>query len=116
MQLSPNECYRRKPSLVPQQALALANSSLARDLAHHFAETCVGGKKEDSSLDEEAAKEFIQLTFMTALCRQPTDEENTACLAFLHSQSELLQSPEQLTRFGESNAPEINFHQQRKPA
>jgi Protein of unknown function (DUF1553)/Protein of unknown function (DUF1549)/Planctomycete cytochrome C len=99
---SPNECYRRKPSLVPQQALSLANSSLARVLAHQLAESCIRGLKEESSLAEETASEFVKSIFLTALCRQPTDHEHKACLDFLNSQTELLLTPEQLTRFDEN--------------
>jgi Protein of unknown function (DUF1553)/Protein of unknown function (DUF1549)/Planctomycete cytochrome C len=99
---SPNECYRRKPSLIPQQALSLANSSLARSLAHKLAENCTPGLKKDSSLNEETESEFVNSIFLTALCRQPTDQEHKACLNFLNSQTALLLTPEQLTRFDEN--------------
>ena len=48
------DCYRREQSIVPQQALALANSGLVQDAARQiktrlteFAATLFGGKSED---------------------------------------------------------------------
>ena len=82
---SPNECYRRSESIVPQQALALANSPLAveqsRRLAARLAE---GVPAPDEPGDRHAADAaFITAAFETILCRPPTDEELTACREYL---------------------------------
>jgi hypothetical protein len=83
---SPNECYRRSESILPQQALALANSELSagqsRQLAARLSEEVGGGRESDSA--------FVTAAFETALCRPPTDEELTACQEYLDSQTELL--------------------------
>lgn len=67
-------CYRRSESIVPQQALALSNSKLALELSGKIAArwTHLSG-----SLDQ-----FIETAFETILCREPDDEERTACREF----------------------------------
>jgi hypothetical protein len=68
------ECYRRKDSIMPQQALALHNSDLvmhqARELEHAL----------NTTADPIA---FIVAAFERVLSRSPTAEEQTECLAFL---------------------------------
>jgi hypothetical protein len=67
------ECYRRRESIVPQQALALSNSKLALDMADRIADRL--SKKVGQVVDREFAKE----AFGTLLASQPTDAEVTAC-------------------------------------
>ena len=73
---SVNECYQRRPSVMPQQALALANSELA------LAEAKLLAKR----LTEEAGKNdalFVERAFKRVLARQPSAQEAAACLEFL---------------------------------
>jgi hypothetical protein len=63
------ECYRRQESIVPQQALALANGRLTRECADAIA------KRTESLPDSE----FITHAFMSLLSRAPTPDERTAC-------------------------------------
>lgn len=63
------DCYRRQESIVPQQALALANSKLTRECADAIA-------KRNESLSDSA---FIECAFLSLLSRTPTPEERTAC-------------------------------------
>ncbi len=76
-----NECYRRTASIVPQQALALANSSLTREsarrLAHRLHETA--GPSDDAAL--------VRRAFLHVLTRPPTADEARACEAFLAEQA-----------------------------
>jgi hypothetical protein len=67
------ECYMRRPSVVPQQALALGNSQLVVEQARVLA-----GKL--GSLDDEA---FVRGAFLRVLARAASDEEVKACEAFL---------------------------------
>ncbi len=62
-------CYRRSESIVPQQALALANSKLALEMARRIPSTF-------GNLDDGA---FVTVAFETLLCRLPTDQERAAC-------------------------------------
>ena len=80
---SPNECYRRTESIVPQQALALANSELtlvqARIIARELAEQAAG----DSA-------RFVTAAFERVLSRMPTADEMALTTAFLDKQSRTL--------------------------
>ena len=90
---SPNECYRRSESIVPQQALALVNSTLSicqsRVLARSLTEEAGTGQEFDDA--------FLAAAFEQVLCRQPSAEERAACNEFLRSQSARLTAPDSLT-------------------
>jgi len=72
---SVNECYRRHATVLPQQALALANSELALKEARELA----------SALQKEAASdaEFVNLAYRKMLARPPAADELKLCLEFL---------------------------------
>jgi hypothetical protein len=69
------ECYERRPSVMPQQALALANSELARREAEKLA-----GQLAETASDDEA---FITQTYQHVLARAPQPEEVRLCRDFL---------------------------------
>ena len=73
---SVTECYERKPSVVPQQALALANSELALARAKALAKSLSARVNGD---DEQ----FISLAYRQILARRPTRDESRLCLKFL---------------------------------
>lgn len=86
------ECYRRDESIVPQQALALANSVLVKTQARRLARTL------GDALGEQADEEpFIRQAFTMILSRPPTTEETAACREFLGQQAALLSAPSRLT-------------------
>jgi hypothetical protein len=85
------ECYRRSESIVPHQALALANSTLA------LAQARVLARKLSAECAEKTA--FIRVAFEQVLCRPPTDAERDACLQFLEKQTTLLTERKGLTPF-----------------
>ncbi len=67
------ECYRRDQSIVPQQALALANAKQSLEAAGKLAaqlEALPTSKTDDG---------FIREAFFTVLAYEPSDEEVTAC-------------------------------------
>ena len=64
------ECYRRQESIVPQQALALANGQLTRRCADALAARSASKPNAD----------FIDEAFLSLLGRRPTSEESAACL------------------------------------
>jgi hypothetical protein len=74
---SVTECYERRPSVMPQQALALGNSELAVKQARILA-----GKLSESGADDER---FISQAFERILVRQPTAAELRQCREFLSS-------------------------------
>jgi hypothetical protein len=83
---SVTECYERKPSVVPQQALALANSELALALARLLA-------RELSPETGENSARFVSLAFRRILARHASPEEARLCVDFLSRQTNQAQSP-----------------------
>ncbi|MCI0456203.1 MAG: DUF1549 and DUF1553 domain-containing protein [Gemmataceae bacterium] len=78
---SVSECYERKHSIIPQQALALANSELARK----------HGRLLARALHVQAGSEpaaFVTAAFEQVLTRRPTVEELTECVTFLRQREE----------------------------
>jgi hypothetical protein len=84
---APTECYRRSTSVVPQQALALANSPLALDQARLLARRFWP--------DERACRydaTHLSELFRTLYSRLPTDDEVKVCLQFVVDQEQRLAS------------------------
>jgi hypothetical protein len=69
----PLECYRRRESIVPQQALALSNSQLALKNAGKIAIRLV---KHSGDVPETL---FARAAFTALLATTPTDDELAAC-------------------------------------
>jgi hypothetical protein len=76
------ECYERRPTVLPQQALALANSELG------FAQAKVLAK----ALADHSNEDFVVAAFRRILGRVPTSEEQRLCLEFLAGHSEHLEA------------------------
>jgi hypothetical protein len=85
------ECYRRSESVVPQQALALANSPLTLTMARLLARSLTHAA--------ESPDNFIVAAFEQVLCRPPTDVEREECRKFLTDQATLLSDPKRLLAF-----------------
>ncbi len=85
---NPTDCYRRSESIIPQQALALANSPLSRDQSRQLAK-----RLSDEAVDDA---DFIELAFRTALGRPVRPDESSACMSFLGGQPKLLESLDSL--------------------
>ncbi len=73
---SVSECYARKPSVMPQQALALANSEIA------IGEATALAKRLDPTLALTPAQ-FVEKASLAVLARQPSVEERRLCTEFL---------------------------------
>lgn len=86
-----SECYQRDESIVPQQALALANSPLAKNQSRLLA------KQLSRDYPENQADEFVTAAFERVLTRSPTPYELTTCREFLLSQAKLFAEPNRLT-------------------
>ena len=97
---SPNECYRRTTSIVPQQALALANSTMVVEQARKLAGTLSANPQISSDSD------FVAAGFETVLSRSPTADELATCVEYLAAQRGQLANVEQLTTF--ETGPEPN--------
>ncbi|MDF1743881.1 MAG: DUF1553 domain-containing protein [Gimesia sp.] len=86
---NPNSCYERSVSVVPQQSLALTNSSLSLDQARLLASQLT--KETGKGTDKKTEKAFIQAAFEQVLSRPVKQAELTACLKFLTHHTTLLQ-------------------------
>jgi len=79
-------CYRRNESIVPQQALALANSKLCLKMAERIAWRVQG----------ETDEYFVKASFQTILCRSPDGDELLQCIRTMRDLKSLTdaQNPE----------------------
>ncbi|HEV8377925.1 MAG TPA: DUF1549 and DUF1553 domain-containing protein, partial [Tepidisphaeraceae bacterium] len=73
---NPNECYERRPSVVPQQALAMSNSEL---IINHSRSLTAALSKQAGPDDAR----FINLAFLQILSRPPSAEEMSLCRSAL---------------------------------
>ncbi|MEZ6071034.1 MAG: DUF1553 domain-containing protein [Pirellulales bacterium] len=100
---SPNECYRRSESIVPQQALALANSTLTLDksrvLAGRLWEEVNETASADAPTSDDTDARFVDVAYRQIFSRPPQEAELAACRAFLREQSAVLAQPASLTSF-----------------
>jgi hypothetical protein len=96
---SPNvtDCYRRSETIVPQQALAMVNSSLSLAQGRRLAASM--GKDLGPQATGETEARFIVSAFERILCRAPSDEERTLCLEFLDNQARRFADPAALVAF-----------------
>jgi len=90
------ECYQRSESIVPQQALALANSSLVQSQSRTLAKklTLTVGVSTDANAS------FVRTAFEIVLSRPATSMELETCLQFLTDQTRLLSDRTKLNAIG----------------
>lgn len=92
------ECYRRSESIVPQQALAMANSPLTLVQARLLAQKLSAEAGIDAT--SEATAKFIEIGFLQVLSRPVTPAETQECKVFLESQTQRFSNAKDLTGFG----------------
>ena len=89
---APGECYERRESVVPQQALALSNSRLVHDAAAIIAERLSCGTAQSSAPRND--REFIDRAFYALLGIRADDDEVRANVQALAAWRELSKSDE----------------------
>jgi len=99
---NPLECYERLETVVPQQALALANSKLGLTQARLLARDLT-----EQLGDRERHAAFAKGAFERVLGRPATKKELARSKRFLRSQSERLSDPASLTAFEGGAASEV---------
>ncbi|MFN0166333.1 MAG: DUF1553 domain-containing protein [Bryobacteraceae bacterium] len=98
---STSECYERTESVVPQQALALANSQISRDQSRAMA------RRLNETLGTGAPpRTFVSSAFESILGRGPTPKELAAGEQFLRSQPDLYRETSRLSVLGKPDASE----------
>jgi len=97
-QASVTECYERAETIVPQQALALANSRLSV-----AASRVLAGRlwRDVAAESDDAARQgaFLTMAFERLLGRPPSAAERSECLTFLADQARRLANPGALSAF-----------------
>lgn len=73
-------CYRRQESIIPQQALTLANSRLAYQSAQRITANL---SQELAGQENPEDNQFVKLAFLTILGREPSKAESTTVLQAL---------------------------------
>jgi len=101
---SPTDCYRRSESIVPQQALALANSPLSLGQSRLLAAQLW---KETAAESSERESHFLRAAFLQILSRPPDDEELSVCRQFLTDQAATLSDLSKLTTFSGGSNPQV---------
>lgn len=91
------ECYRRPESIVPQQALAMANSPLSLSEARVLAKKLTEEAAAAPVADQSGA--FVTAAFTLILGRPPTADERKECDGFLVEQSQRFVNRDTLTQF-----------------
>jgi len=79
-------CYRRTESIVPQQALAMANSRLTLEMSRLLSDGIAKQSPEGSPQNEA----FVRGAFELLLARKPTKAEVTTCQATMEQLKEAL--------------------------
>lgn len=82
------QCYRREVSVLPQQALALANSRVTLQLARNLAARL--DREMSVSRGEGRAAALVQSAFLRIFSREATLDEQAACVDFLRRAETLL--------------------------
>ena len=94
-----HQCYERKPSVMPQQSLALANSRLTLDKSRLLAHALAGETANDE-------RKFVTSAFLRILSRHPTRAEVDLCVDFLQKDSNRPVTQSQSQQTIEDKSPE----------
>ncbi len=97
---SPQECYRRRDSILPQQALVMVNSTLNVSQARLLARRLGRGDEPSAASLALGDQAFVSAAFQTVIGRRPTEAELAECLRFLREQAERLSSAGKLQPIG----------------
>lgn len=81
-----NECYQRKATVAPQQALAMFNSAIAAQQAKKITDRFAGSSGES----------YVRNLFEHLLCRPPSADEVAQCTAYLTSFKQGMEARRQL--------------------
>jgi hypothetical protein len=95
-----NECYMRTESIVPQQALALANSGLVLSQARLLA-------RKLAAEQGPARAAFVRAGFEHVLGRPPSPQEQALCVQFLKEQTAMLGNAGRLTPFAGASSASV---------
>jgi len=96
---NPVECYRRIESVVPHQALVLANGPMSLDHSRLIAAKVamqLSGDSQPATAQAVSPEQFVTAAWEHVLARSPSEQERQACVEFLARQTKLLADPQAL--------------------
>lgn len=96
----PQECYQRRASVQPQQALALWNSRLALESSRHLARALSEEAEDDSA-------RFLEMLFVRILSRPPSAEELAIATTFIEEQTRFLTGNDEAMRGATKNRSDL---------
>ena len=86
------DCYKRTETVIPQQALALANSELSLRCSRTLAAKLWNAVSKETPDAGARNKAFITAAFEQVLTRAPSADEAATCERFLAKQAELVKA------------------------
>jgi hypothetical protein len=86
------DCYRRTETIVPQQALAMANSELSLRAGRKLAARAWEAVSKETPDGAARNKAFVTAVFEQVLTRPPSADEAATCLRFLAKQSDVVKA------------------------
>jgi hypothetical protein len=98
-------CYRRDETVMPHQALALANSPLVLASARRLGLTISHEVGDEPTPVHHAA--FVDAAFLRLLARLPEEAERAACVAYLADQTVRLANQAGLTHFPQGTPSDV---------
>ena len=102
---NPTACYRRAESVVPQQALAMANSPLTFEQSRLLAAELSTRVGSDPGAASDQA--FVGAAFERILSRPPTAEESDECRRYIVAQAARFADTTKLTPFTSGPASQV---------
>ncbi|MFH1299553.1 MAG: DUF1553 domain-containing protein [Planctomycetota bacterium] len=111
---SATDCYQRKASIMPQQALALTNSQLSILKSRMIAAqlwTQLNSVDEQKQTAAQKQQAFVQRAFELILSRPATEKEQTAAIHFLTRQEQLFSKTITQPASDQKQQPERDFSQ-----
>jgi len=103
------ECFERSESVVPQQALALTNSSLSFTISRVMAQRLV----EHAGGDGVPAAKFVAAAFLEILGRPPSATEASESVKFMEGQAEFYKTANPSATF--HNGETVSVHPSGNP-
>ena len=102
---NPTACYRRAESVVPQQALAMANSPLSFEQSRLLAAELT--KRVGSDPSPASDRAFVAAAFERILSRPPTADESDECGRYIVAQAARFADTSRLTPFATGPASTV---------
>jgi hypothetical protein len=100
-------CYRRTESIVPQQALALANSPLSLAQARRLAGLIAREAPREPGASKCSDCAYVARAFERVLGRAPTAEESAECVRYITDATHRLSDRSRLASFPPGPSPAV---------